>query len=211
MCGRYSQTFDAAALARRFGTKLSGLPVSPCYNIAPGRAAAVLAGGVIRMLKWGFVPGWAGAEIKEGFINARAEGIASRPTFRTAFYKSRCLVPADGFYEWAHTAGEKVPYRFELTDKSLFAMAGVYDEATGTYAVITCAANALIRQVHHRMPVILDRRAEKLWLDMRSSNTEELLPVLRAFDSSLMSAYKVSALVNSPDNDSPDCGKPLER
>lgn len=170
----------------------------------------MIAGGVIKLLKWGFIPGWSGGEIKEGFINARAEGLASRSAFRTAFYKSRCIVPADGFYAWAHTAGEKVPYRFELKDKSLFAMAGVYDEATGTYAVVTCVSNALIKTVHHRMPVILDNPREKLWLDMRASNTEELLPFLRAYDSALMHGYKVSSLINSPENDSSECMKPLE-
>ena len=193
----------------RFGARSSGAAARPSYNISPGREASVIAGGIIRVMKWGFVPDWSGGGIKEGFINARAEGIASRPAFRTAFYKSRCLVPADGFYEWAHTAGDRVPYRFEMRDKSLFAMAGVCDESTGTFAVLTCAANALVKTAHHRMPVILDRCYEKLWPDMRSTNTEELLPLLRAYDSSLMSGYKISALVNSPENDSPDCARPL--
>ena len=89
-------------------------------------------------------------------------------------------------------------------------MAGVYDEITGTYAVITCLSNALVKTVHNRMPVILDKKMEKLWLDMRASNTEELLPILRAYDSSLMHGYKVSSAVNSPENDSPDCIAPLQ-
>lgn len=210
MCVRYSQTFEAAALAERFGVKPPAMPVRPSYNISAGKGAVVIAGVVMRMLKWGFIPGWAGGEIKEGFINARAEGIASRPAFRTAFYKSRCIVPADGFYEWAHTAGDRIPYRFEFRDKSLFAMAGVYDEATGTYAVVTCPANALVRTVQHRMPVILDKQGEKLWLNIRASDTEELLPILRACDSGLLHGYKVSALINSTENDSPDCLKPLQ-
>ncbi len=210
MCVRYSQTYEAAALVARFGVKPPSMPVRPSYNISAGQNGAVIAGGVIRMLKWGFIPGWAGGEIKEGFLNARAEGIASRPAFRAAFYKNRCIVPADGFYEWAHTAGEKVPYRFEFRDKSLFAMAGVYDAGTCTYAVVTCLSNALVRSVQHRMPVILDKQREKLWLDMRTSNTEELLPILRACDSGLLRGYKVSALVNSPENNSPDCLKPLQ-
>jgi len=209
MCARYSQTFDAASLIARFGVKQPSMPVRPSYNISAGKNAPVIAGGSIKMLKWGFVPGWAGGEIKEGFVNARAEGITSRPVFKTAFYKSRCIIPADGFYEWAHTAGEKVPYRFELKEKGLFAMAGVYDEATATFAIITCLSNALIKPVQHRMPVILDRQWEKLWLDMRSTNTEELLPILRACDSALMRGYKISALINSPEADSPDCMKPL--
>jgi putative SOS response-associated peptidase YedK len=173
-----------------------------------GHASRAAHGG-IKMLKWGFIPGWSGCGTKEGFINARAEGIASRPTFRAAFYKSRCLVPADGFYEWAHTAGEKVPYRFELRDKGLFGIAGVYDETTGTYAVVTAPANALIKTVHHRMPVILDPKYEQMWLDMRSSDTEDLLPILRPYDSALMHGYKVSAFINSPENNSPECMKPL--
>ncbi|HBB66640.1 MAG: hypothetical protein A2X28_10915 [Elusimicrobia bacterium GWA2_56_46] len=205
MCVRYSQTFEAGELVKRFHVKPPSMPVRPSYNISAGQEAPVIAGGVIKMLRWGFIPGWAGSGGREGFINARAEGIASRPTFKNAFYNKRCVVPADGFYEWAHTAGEKVPYRFELRDKGLFAMAGVYDEATGTYAVVTCLANALVKTVHHRMPVILDGEREKLWLDLRSSNTEELLPILRAFDSALMHGYKVSAVVNSPENNSPEC------
>ncbi|MCX5785864.1 MAG: SOS response-associated peptidase [Elusimicrobia bacterium] len=146
---------------------------------------------------------------REGFINARAEGIASRPVFRNAFYKSRCLVPCDGFYEWHSSAGAKIPYRFEMRDKGLFAMAGVYEEATGTYAVITAAANALVRAIHHRMPVIIEKRHEALWLDPKMKDTETLLPLLRGYDSSLMHGYRVSDLINDPKNDSPDCLKPF--
>lgn len=146
---------------------------------------------------------------KEGFINARAEGIASRPLFRNAFYKSRCLVPVDGFYEWQSAAGAKIPHRFEMRDKSLFAMAGVYQEATLTYAIITTAANALVRTVHNRMPVILEKRHEALWLDPKMKDSETLLPLLRACDSSLMRGYRVSDLVNNPKNDFPDCLKPV--
>jgi len=147
---------------------------------------------------------------KEGFINARAEGIALRPLFRNAFYKSRCLVPANGFYEWQSAAGAKIPHRFEMRDKSLFAMAGVYEGATGTYAIITTAANALVRTVHNRMPVILEKRHEALWLDPKMKDSETLLPLLRACDSSLMSGYRVSDLVNNPKNDFPDCLKPVQ-
>ena len=147
---------------------------------------------------------------KEGFINARAEGIASRPLFRNAFHKSRCLVPVDGFYEWQSAAGAKIPHRFEMRDKSLFAMAGVYEEATGTYAIITTAANALVRTVHNRMPVILEKRHEPLWLDPKMKDSEILLPLLRGYDSSLMHGYRVSDLVNDPKNDLPDCLKPVQ-
>ncbi|OGR44560.1 MAG: hypothetical protein A2X35_00420 [Elusimicrobia bacterium GWA2_61_42] len=146
---------------------------------------------------------------REGFINARAEGIASRPAFRAAFYRTRCLIPADGFYEWQSSAGTKVPYRFELRDKALFGMAGVYEEKTGTYAIITAAASALVRTVHNRMPVILEKRHEALWLDPKFKDSETLLPLLRAYDSALMHGYRVSDVVNDPAHDSPDCLKPF--
>jgi len=152
-------------------------------------------------------PQTAAPQEREGFINARAEGIASRPAFRAAFYRSRCIIPADGFYEWQSSAGAKVPYRFELKDKSLFGMAGVYEEKSNTFAIITTAASALVRTVHHRMPVILERRHEALWLDPKFRDSETLLPLLRAYDSAQMHGYRVSDVVNDPKNDSPDCHK----
>ncbi|HCC46521.1 MAG TPA: hypothetical protein DEQ38_00130 [Elusimicrobia bacterium] len=155
-------------------------------------------------------PDTAAPQQRDGFINARAEGIASRPAFRSAFYRTRCLVPADGFFEWQSSAGVKAPYRFELRDKGLFGMAGVYEEKTNTFAIITAAASALVRTVHHRMPVILERRHEALWLDPKFKDSETLLPLLRAYDSHLMHGYRVSDIVNDPTNDSPDCFKPLE-
>jgi len=154
-------------------------------------------------------PDTAAPQQREGFINARAEGIASRPAFRSAFYHTRCIVPADGFYEWLSSAGVKTPYRFEMKDKGLFGMAGVYEEKSGTFAIITAAASALVRTVHHRMPVILEPRHEALWLDPKFRDSETLLPLLRAYDSAKMHVYRVSDVVNDPANDSPDCIKPL--
>lgn len=240
MCGRYSQTLDLAEVVKRFSVKPPPFNSKPSYNICPGAVRPVVCAEGLKLLKWGFLPGWAagdGAQIalpqggnslerkfsaetfvpeadpqaRSGLINARAEGIASRPAFRTALYKTRCLVPADGFYEWHHSAGVKTPYRFELRDKSLFAMAGVYEEKNGTYAVITAVANALVRTAHHRMPVILERRHEALWLDPRMKDSETLLPLLRGYDSAQMHGYRVSDLINDPANDSADCLKPLPR
>jgi putative SOS response-associated peptidase YedK len=147
---------------------------------------------------------------REGFINARAEGIASRPAFRNAFYRNRCIVPADAFYEWQASAGARAPFRFELRDKGLFGMAGVYEEKTGTFAIITAAASALVRTVHHRMPVILEPRHEALWVDPKMRDSETLLPLLRAYDSSKMHLYRVSDTVNDPANDTADCARPLQ-
>ncbi len=239
MCGRYSQTMDLAEAVKRFGVKPPPFNCKPSYSIAPGAQAPVVCAGGLRLMKWGFIPAWssgpgavtplfsagntlekkfseetvpetAAPQEREGFINARAEGIASRPAFRSAFYRTRCIIPADGFYEWQSSAGAKTPYRFEMKDKSLFGMAGVYEEKTGTFAIITAAASALVRAVHHRMPVILERRHEALWLDPKFRDSETLLPLLRAYDSSLMHVYRVSDLINDPENDSPDCAKPLQ-
>ena len=238
MCGRYSQTRELAEVVKRFSVKPPPFNSRPSYNICPGALRPVVCADGLKLLKWGFLPGWADSggahialpqegnslerkfspetsvpeadtEAREGFINARAEGIASRPAFRAALYYTRCLVTADGFYEWQRSAGEKTPFRFELRDKSMFAMAGVYEEKHGTYAVITAASNALVRGVHHRMPVILERRHEALWLDPRMRDSEVLLPLLRGYDSSLMHGYRVSDLINDPANNSPECLEPL--
>ncbi len=238
MCGRYSQTRSLAEIVQRFSVKPPPFNSKLSYNIFPGALRPVVCADGLKLLKWGFLPGWvagggahislpsggnsmerkfstetsvpeADAQAREGFINARAEGIASRPAFRTALYRNRCLVPADGFYEWQHSAGAKTPYRFEMRDKSLFAMAGVYEEKNGTYAIITAVANALVRSVHHRMPVILERRHEALWLDPKMKDSEVLLPLLRCCDSALIHGYRVSDLINDPVNDSAACLEPL--
>ena len=156
-------------------------------------------------------PDTAAPQEREGFINARAEGIASRPAFRAAFYRTRCIIPADGFYEWQSSAGAKAPYRFEMRDKGLFGMAGIYEEKSGTFAIITTAASALVRTVHHRMPVILEPRHEALWLDPKFRDSETLLPLLRAYDSAKMHVYRISDVVNDPKNDSPACLEPLDK
>jgi putative SOS response-associated peptidase YedK len=229
---------DLAELVKRFGLKPPPFNFKPSYNIAPGAMTPVVCAGGLKLMRWGFIPAWShgpGASLslfssgntlekkfsdesapeqaapqeREGFINARAEGIASRPAFRSAFYHARCLVPSDGFYEWQNSAGTKAPYRFVMRDNSLFGMAGVYEEKSSTFAVITTAASALVRSVHHRMPVILERRHEALWLDPKCKDSETLLPLLRAYDSSLMHVYRVSDVVNDAGRDLPDCVKPL--
>ena len=195
------------------GLKLMKWGFIPAWSSGPGVGSSMPLFSAGNTLEKKFsgetTPGTAAPQEREGFINARAEGIASRPAFRSAFYRTRCIIPADGFYEWQSSAGVKIPYRFVMRDKSLFGMAGVYEEKTGTFAIITTAAGALVRAVHHRMPVTLERRHEALWLDHRFRDSETLLPLLRAYDSSLMHVYRVSDIVNDPKNDSPDCVQPL--
>jgi putative SOS response-associated peptidase YedK len=187
------------------------IPAWSCGSSGPGSVLPLFSAGNTLEKKFSeeTAPVAAVPPEREGFINARAEGIASRPAFRSAFYRTRCLIPADGFYEWQSAAGTKIPYRFEMRDKALFGMAGVYEEKTGTYAIITAVASALVRTVHHRMPVILERRHEALWLDPKLRDSETLLPLLRAYDSARMHGYRVSDIVNDPGNDSPDCLKPF--
>ncbi|MDA8244911.1 MAG: SOS response-associated peptidase [Elusimicrobia bacterium] len=197
------------------GLRLMKWGFLPAWSSAPGPGTRPLplfsAGNTLeRKYSEEGAPEAAPLPQKEGFINARAEGIASRPAFRSAFYRSRCIVPADAFYEWHSAAGVRTPHRFELREGGLFGMAGVYEEKSETFAVITTAASALVRAVHHRMPVMLEPRHEPLWLDPKFRDSETLLPLLRAYDSSLMRAFRVSDVVNDPANDSPDCAKPLE-
>jgi putative SOS response-associated peptidase YedK len=229
---------ELAEVVKQFGLKPAPFAAKPSYNIAPGTSTLVICAGGLRLMKWGFVPAWsfgpggslplfssgntlekkfseeaapeqAAPQEREGFINARAEGIASRPAFRSAFYRTRCIIPADGFYEWQSSAGARAPYRFVMRDGSLFGMAGVYEEKSSTFAIITTAASALVRSVHHRMPVILEKRHEALWLDPKFRDSETLLPLLRAYDSAQMHAYRVSDVVNDPKRDTADCVAPL--
>ena len=161
-------------------------------------------------MRWGLIPSWAKEE-KVGFrmINARAETIDSKPAFKKLFKTRRCLVLADGFYEWRQDSGgkAKAPYRFVLREGRPFAMAGLWDawsEGQGpallTYTIITTSANKVVGRVHPRMPVILDARGRREWLD-RAAGPERLAELLKPFDSSAMEGYRVSSGVNKPAND----------
>ena len=146
-------------------------------------------------------------------INARAEGITIKPVFRQVFQSKRCLVPADGFYEWVRR-GTKIPYRFTLTDESPFAMAGLWDvwkdennEEIGSFTIITTAANELMAPIHDRMPVILDKEASQLWLGPTESG--QLQSLLKPFPSGKMKVFRVSELVNSVKNEGPELLEPV--
>ncbi|GIQ69206.1 putative SOS response-associated peptidase YoqW [Xylanibacillus composti] len=193
----------------------------PRYNVAPGQLipAIVHDGTKNRLgeLKWGLVPNWA-QDAKGGFkmINARAETVREKPAFRASFQRKRCIIPADGFYEWKETKDRrKQPMRIVLRDRSLFAMAGLYDtwmapdgSKLSTCTIITTAPNALMRDIHDRMPVILRREDEALWLDRRESNEDRLLALLQPYPADEMEAYPVSPKVGSVKNDDPDCAEP---
>lgn len=226
MCGRYSITCGLGELQARFAFDDPVADFRPRWNLAPGQEAlAVLAGREGRrgvMLRWGLVPRWAADQAK-GYkmINARAEGLLERPTFRDAFRRRRCLVPADGFYEWARQGKKKTsPWRYTLAGGGLFAFAGLYeiwrDQAGGaelaTFAIVTTEANALVGRVHQRMPVILAPGAEAAWLDPAAElNPGGLLHLLGPYPAEGMAAAPVSDKVNSPANEGPELISPARQ
>jgi len=219
MCGRYSEAKLEAQLRKRFriAQELGG--VTPRYNMAPGQDGLVVLGGAARRLarfRWGLVPAWAGdPSVGNRMINARAETLATRPAFEDAFRKRRCLVPADGFYEWKKTPEGRFPKRFVMKGDELFAFAGLWEEfrpkdgpPLHTYTIVTTTPNEVVKEVHDRMPAILREEDEELWLDPSFENIARLERVLAPFPAELMEAYDVSTAVNSPRNDGPECAEP---
>ena len=225
MCGRYTQTKDSAILKDRFGLEpggadLGGAELRPRFNLAPGQEAAVVLGGPPRlvMMRWGLVPHWA-KDTSAGFktINARAETLAEKPAFKGPLRRGRCLVAADGFYEWSSggRGGGRQPWWFGLKGNDLFAFAGLWDacdtpdgQRIFTFTIITTQANELVKPVHERMPVILSPESETFWLDPEFEDPKQALTFLRPYSPELMQAHPVSALVNSVKNDSPACLRP---
>ena len=222
MCGRFSLGADAARLAAQFD--LFEAPAwTPRYNIAPTQSAPtiVIASADSRrrftLHRWGLIPSWAkDPAIGTQMINAQAETVATKPAFRAAFRKRRCLVLADGFYEWGQQGRQKQPYHIRLRDGRPFAIAGLWERWEGaggtpitSCTLLTMAANDLIGEFHHRMPVILDPGDYDLWLDPGVQDAERLEPLLRPYPPDQMRAYPVSARVNNPAHDDPDCIAPL--
>lgn len=216
MCGRYTLRTPVETLAEEFGIS-DPLPEIPTrYNIAPTQeVAAVLEEDEERkleMLRWGLIPSWADdPAVGNRMINARSETAAEKPSFRTAFRKRRCLILADGFYEWQKTNGGKQPYYIRMEDGSPFAFAGLWeswDKYGGeirSCTILTTDANKMVGEVHHRMPVILPPETYDLWLDPDMQETEPLLDLLRPYPDDGMEAYPVNRFVNSPSNDDERC------
>lgn len=216
MCGRYSLVASVVELEDRFGFDGEGAAHSPSYNIAPTQGVlTVVAGDGERRavhMRWGLIPSWAKqASIGSRMINARAETVAEKPSFRTALRRRRCLVLADGFYEWQRTNGGKRPMRIAMASGEPFAFAGLWDtwrdeegEAVTSCTIITTEANDLIRPIHERMPVILRPAMEDLWLTREVQDPGVLREALMPHDPGVMKAHEVSTLVNSPANDGPE-------
>lgn len=216
MCGRFTLTATFEQLIDRFDIEsfLLDEEYSPNYNVAPSQSViAVLNNGSINKmgyLKWGLIPPWV-EDTKIGYkmINARAETLAEKPSYRNAYRSKRCLVVADSFYEWKRgDQNQKTPMRIKLKTDDLFAMAGLWEKWTSpdgqsifSCTVVTTTANELVHDIHERMPVILKPNDEKVWLNPKS-NAKELNHLLKPLDKELMEAYEVSSLVNSPKNNS---------
>lgn len=231
MCGRFANSKDLQRLISRFKFIVDdeGWFSGPRYNVAPTQEVLVLrqraaaeGGAVIgQPMRWGLVPFWADdPSIGARMINARGESVVEKPAFRRAFASRRCLVPADGFFEWKKLGrGLKQPYHIQLRGSALFAFAGLWEEwrpkdkkdaaPLVTFTIITTEANDLVREIHDRMPVILRPEDEAAWLDPANADTAALEKLLHPYPAEAMEAIPVSALVNSPANDSPAVLEPL--
>jgi len=210
MCGRFSLTANEAELNLRFELAGGEATYIPRYNGAPTQLMAVITNenpDKLAVSRWGLIPPWAkDSSIGNKMINARAETITEKASFRVPLYSKRCLVPADGFYEWQQDAG-KQPFRIFVKDNPIFAMAGLWETwksadntLINSFTIITTEANSFMKPIHNRMPVILKPENEKIWLS--HINQEQILSLLKPYDSNEMDCYAVSKLVNSSRNES---------
>ena len=218
MCGRYTVT-KTDQLADRFSLHQT-VDWAPRYNVAPTQDVPVILDDGTRhaeLVRWGLVP-YGSKDLKVGarMINVRAEGITDRAPFRNAFEKRRCLVPADGFYEWKKVGGKRQPFYFALNSRDLFAFAGLWTawKSSGgdwvrTFTIVTTAPNGLMEPVHDRMPVMLTREAEDVWMDSGAPSAD-LRELLVPYAAGEMTAFEVSPLVNSWQNEDPACIVPAE-
>ena len=220
MCGRFTLTSNMDDLQGRFGFEARDLVYRPSYNIAPTQLVlAVTNDGQRRaeLMRWGLVPFWA-KDIKIGYrmINAVGETAATKPAFRAAFKKRRCLILADGFFEWRKDGKEKIPTYIFLKSREPFAFAGLWEtwkspegETVKSCTILTTKPNEFMEPIHNRMPVILSGETEALWLDPMTEEPDVLQPLIQPSPAELMESRIVSSLVNSAKNNSPECVVPI--
>jgi putative SOS response-associated peptidase YedK len=217
MCGRYNLITDAQAIVDFFDLGNS-LEMEPRYNIAPSQSVPAIRirdnQRILGMFHWGLIPRWAQEkEIGYRMINARAETLAERPTYRTPFRTQRCLIPATGFYEWKQQ-GTRQPYNIRIGEGKLFAFAGLWeqwvhdDEIIDSCTIITTEANKVVQPVHDRMPVILHPRIYQTWLDPGNQSTDDLAGLLRPCPPNWLNMYPVGNIVGNAKNDCPECIEP---
>lgn len=211
MCGRFARKSDPRRLAKEFGVAAAP-EVEPSYNVAPTQSILAVRqdndGREMSFFRWGLVPSWAkDASISARLINARSETVEEKPSFREAFKRRRCVIPADGFYEWKREGGRKQPFFFRMRDERPFGFAGLWErwegeggQAINSCTILTTGANDVLSPVHDRMPVILHPGDYPLWLESDEREQQLLRELLRAYPAEEMVGYPVSLLVNSPSN-----------
>jgi len=223
MCGRYRLSRRKQLIEEYFDTTPWDEDWSPRYNIAPTQPVPVIRQHPkepvrqISIMRWGLIPHWAkDASGTASTINAKSETAATKPAFRDPFKFRRCLIPADGFYEWKKTGTSKQPFCFEVNDGELFAFAGLWDgwkDASGQWvkscSILTTTPNAVTSTVHGRMPVILDRESYDLWLDPGMADVQVVSELRKPYDAKAMRSYPVSTRINRVENDDEECSRPL--
>ena len=222
MCGRFTLTVDTEGLPKTFPQFSFPAQSAPRFNVAPTQPILAVANdgrSAADFFVWGLIPSWAkDPEIGNRLINARAETLAEKPSFRGSYKYRRCLILADGFYEWKAEPGAKTktPYFIRLTSAGPFAFAGLWDtwnspdgSQLNSATIITTEPNSLLATLHNRMPVILSPDAYTQWLDPAPQDPERLQPLLKPFPADQMAAHPVSTMVNSPANDQPELIQPL--
>ena len=221
MCGRYTLTLGKNHIQTQIPTLRSfTMPWEPRYNLAPGQIIPTLTSDrpdTVVGLYWGLIPSWAkDPAIAQKLINARGETLKEKPSFKNIYRTCRCLIPADGFYEWRVVGRKKQPTYIRLRSGQLFTFAGLWDEwknAEGntvkSCTIITTTANELIQKFHHRMPVIVPEPWREMWLDQKWTDTKRLDEIIRPFSSDAMESYPVSPAVNKAESEGPECVRPL--
>ena len=220
MCGRFTLTANPEVVRDLFDLTGTPTPMEPRYNVAPTQPVAAITNDDPKSLtyfRWGLVPSWS-KDIKIGakLINARSEEAYQKPAFRAAFKRRRCLIPADGFYEWQKDGKAKTPHFIHMRDGKLFAFAGLWEiwrspegDELRTCTILTTEANALVSSLHNRMPVILKPNDFDIWLEKGEQPTELLMPLMKPFDPAAMEEYVVSPLVNRATIDAPEMIEPV--
>jgi putative SOS response-associated peptidase YedK len=220
MCGRFTLHTQESRIREAFDLEhTESLGLTPRYNIAPSQDIPIIrdteSGKEMIPAKWGLVPGWSKeSKTKYSTINARIESVAEKPTYRTPFKRRRCLIPADGFYEWKVVNGHKIPHHIRMRDSSVFAFAGLWDHWEGedssieSCTIIVMPANEVMKPIHERMPAIIAPAHYDLWLDSRMNDKDEIMQYLTSAQSSQLTAYPVSTRVNSPKNNDEQCIRP---
>ena len=224
MCGRYRLSRRKQIIEEHFDSVSGEEDWSPRYNVAPTQPVPIIRQHPkeprreLSLVRWGLIPSWAkDASGAAGMINARSETAATKPAFRDALKSRRCIIPADGFFEWSRAGKTKQPYCFEVNDGELFAFAGLWErwkDPSGNWikscSILTTTPNAVTSAVHDRMPVILNPDDYDLWLDPGFVDLTAVSELLKPFDARLMRCYPVSARINQSANDDAECARPVE-